>query len=280
MCGEEEQSGWGLARLFHTPRAVKRFVNTYRLIRVSIPEVEMSEFIGTETTPGRYRVAQVLLATVCGYPNVASLFLTLMLKQSGAADGHAVTWSESSRRVHQCESQVRRWRPDEHDTNGPRPSARAGQKAAWGSRRLPDSTRTPEERRLWLYGRSCAACCRGSLRGVERGHGIVDRRAREWPTPDECGEALRLAHERVQLGSHAVLRVEEVATHGVARPEDLDSSHVAAVEIPAERHDRGRPAGQRRQRLGAVDVPGHVLRVGSVRCDNAFLAQRQLGRLR
>jgi hypothetical protein len=80
-----------LARMFRTPRAVKRFINTYRLIRVSIPEVDIDDFIGTESVPGNYRVAQILLAIVCGYPNTASLFLQLLLRQAEAAD--IGTWS-------------------------------------------------------------------------------------------------------------------------------------------------------------------------------------------
>ena len=80
-----------LAGMFRTPRAVKRFINTYRLIRVSIPEVDMSDFIGTASVPGHYRRAQILLAVVCGYPNTASLFLQLLLRQAENAGTN--TWS-------------------------------------------------------------------------------------------------------------------------------------------------------------------------------------------
>ena len=83
------------------------------------------------------------------------------------------------------------------------------------------------------------------------------------PPAANVGEALCLAHERVELGLLAVLRVEEVAAHGVARPEDLDPGHVAAGEVAAERHERGRAAGQLRERLGAVDVAGRGVRVGA-----------------
>jgi len=80
-----------LARIFRTPRAVKRFVNTYRLIRVSIPEVDMIDFIGSASAPGNYRRAQILLAVVCGYPNAASVFLQLLLAQADKPGTH--TWS-------------------------------------------------------------------------------------------------------------------------------------------------------------------------------------------
>ena len=79
--------------LFRTPRAVKRFINTYRLIRVAIPESDMPEFLGSESNPGRYRVAQLLLAVVSGYPNVAPHFLQLLLQQSQASDQEQCTWS-------------------------------------------------------------------------------------------------------------------------------------------------------------------------------------------
>jgi len=62
-----------------------------RLIRISISEVDMTDFIGTDSAPGRYRIAQMLLAIVCGYPNVALLFLQLILKQSETPDRY--TWT-------------------------------------------------------------------------------------------------------------------------------------------------------------------------------------------
>jgi len=83
-----------LERLFRTPRAVKRFVNTYRLVRVGIPESDLDEFIGTEKAPGRYPIAQMLLAIVCGYPNAAPWFLRLLLQQSRLPDQSNLSWSE------------------------------------------------------------------------------------------------------------------------------------------------------------------------------------------
>ncbi len=83
-----------LSPLFRTPRAVKRFVNIYRLLRVSIPSSELSAFEGTAQTPGRYRVAQILLAIVSGYPNAAPRFLRRMLEMSHAANARSVTWED------------------------------------------------------------------------------------------------------------------------------------------------------------------------------------------
>jgi len=82
-----------LARLFRTPRAVKRFVNTYRLVRVSVPPAELASFEGTAKDPGGYRMALVLLAIVSGYPNLAPRFLQQLRDQSRVASGKS-TWSK------------------------------------------------------------------------------------------------------------------------------------------------------------------------------------------
>jgi hypothetical protein len=83
-----------LSPLFRTPRAVKRFVNTYRLVRVGIPSYELAAFEGTAANPGRYRIAQVLLGVVAGYPNLAPRFLQRLREQSNAGKGSAETWME------------------------------------------------------------------------------------------------------------------------------------------------------------------------------------------
>ncbi len=64
-----------LAPLFRTPRAVKRFVNTYRFLRAGIRPHELPSFEGTAARPGTYRGAMILLAVVVGWPNVAPRFL-------------------------------------------------------------------------------------------------------------------------------------------------------------------------------------------------------------
>ena len=80
------------APLFHTPRSVKRFINTYRLVRVGLKEDELERFVGTDESPGYSRVAQALLAVVCGLPNIAPRFLRLMMDT--AANQPQVTWLE------------------------------------------------------------------------------------------------------------------------------------------------------------------------------------------
>lgn len=81
-----------LAALFRTPRTVKRFINTYRFLRASLPPAERVQFVGTEVDPGDYRVVLVLLAIVVSFPNIAPLFLQRLLDYGDGGSGHR-TWS-------------------------------------------------------------------------------------------------------------------------------------------------------------------------------------------
>jgi hypothetical protein len=51
-----------------TPRAVKRFVNIYRLYKAALSPLALARFLGTPARPGNYRAVQVLLALVTGTP--------------------------------------------------------------------------------------------------------------------------------------------------------------------------------------------------------------------
>ena len=66
--------------LMPSPRAAKRFVNIYRLLRASVPEEKQAAFVG-ETRQGEHRVALLLLAIVTGYPTEATDILRELLKQ-------------------------------------------------------------------------------------------------------------------------------------------------------------------------------------------------------
>ena len=66
--------------LIPSPRAAKRFVNIYRLLRASVPEEKQAAFVG-ETREGQHRVALLLLAIVTGYPTEAAEILRELLKQ-------------------------------------------------------------------------------------------------------------------------------------------------------------------------------------------------------
>lgn len=51
-----------------TPRAVKRFVNIYRLYKAALSPLALARFLGTPVRAGNYRAVQVLLALVTGTP--------------------------------------------------------------------------------------------------------------------------------------------------------------------------------------------------------------------
>ena len=54
-----------------TPRAVKRFVNIYRLYKAALSSSALRAFLGTREEPGQYRAVQILLALVTGAPAFA-----------------------------------------------------------------------------------------------------------------------------------------------------------------------------------------------------------------
>ena len=59
---------------FQTPRAVKRFANTYALIRVGVGVSLWESFLG-DKEPGEYRIPMLLLAVTSAYPSLARAFL-------------------------------------------------------------------------------------------------------------------------------------------------------------------------------------------------------------
>lgn len=63
-----------LGTLVPTPRAAKKLVNLYRLLRIGIPEPRLPAFVGTAGT-GPYRQALLLLAVVVGHPTLAKPLL-------------------------------------------------------------------------------------------------------------------------------------------------------------------------------------------------------------
>ena len=56
-----------LGGLLPTPRAAKRLVNIYRLVRIGVPAQELTGFVGDEAG-GPYQAVQVLLALLVGHP--------------------------------------------------------------------------------------------------------------------------------------------------------------------------------------------------------------------
>jgi hypothetical protein len=51
-----------------SPRATKRFVNVYRLLKAALPTDELEAFVGTSAAPGGFRAPMLLLAVTTGLP--------------------------------------------------------------------------------------------------------------------------------------------------------------------------------------------------------------------
>jgi hypothetical protein len=60
-----------LGPVLPTPRAAKRLVNLYRLVRISIPEADLAAFAGTGDGQSEYKFVQILLAILVGSPAMA-----------------------------------------------------------------------------------------------------------------------------------------------------------------------------------------------------------------
>ena len=138
-----------LAVLFQTPRAAKRFVNTYRLVRVGVPAHELADFEGANATSGDHRVAMTLLAVVAGCPNVAPRFLRRLIDPSGVLPP-SMTWSQFLDVC--CFSDVAASEPDaeaatQADANeGGEQEESAGERELAGETNEPDSpAKTPQE---------------------------------------------------------------------------------------------------------------------------------------
>jgi hypothetical protein len=71
--------------LIGTPRGLKRFVNTYRLLRISVPPAEWAAF--RDPDEGEYRHAILLLALLVGHAHEAGSVFQELMRQPG--DG---TW--------------------------------------------------------------------------------------------------------------------------------------------------------------------------------------------
>ncbi|HEX3103749.1 MAG TPA: P-loop NTPase fold protein [Terriglobales bacterium] len=69
-----------LHKLIPSPRAGKRFINIYRLLRASVADKDLVAFVGDEKN-GEYRAALVLLAILTGYPEEATEILKALIEQ-------------------------------------------------------------------------------------------------------------------------------------------------------------------------------------------------------
>ena len=67
-----------LGVLTRTPRAAKRMVNLYRLVRISIPDNQLPDFIASKKG-SQYKAVQILLAILTGYPTLARMIFQCLL---------------------------------------------------------------------------------------------------------------------------------------------------------------------------------------------------------
>lgn len=69
---EEAETLVRLQPMVPSPRAAKRLVNVYRLLRARLPVEALPGFVGTGQEPGTHRPALLLLAMLVGYPTEAT----------------------------------------------------------------------------------------------------------------------------------------------------------------------------------------------------------------
>jgi hypothetical protein len=70
----EEAFAERLYSLLPTPRATKRFSNTYRILKAPILPDQLETFEGAEQAPGTFQVPMLLLAILIGMPSEAGMF--------------------------------------------------------------------------------------------------------------------------------------------------------------------------------------------------------------
>lgn len=80
-----------LGSLVSTPRAAKRLMNTYRLLRAT-QNFGSSSFLGSEKTPGECQVVLTLLAVAAGYPALSDRFF-VALENDGLSESPEASWA-------------------------------------------------------------------------------------------------------------------------------------------------------------------------------------------
>ncbi|EMO4161081.1 P-loop NTPase fold protein [Morganella morganii] len=80
--GWEESFAANLYPLIPSPRAAKRLVNVYRVLKASVSGTQLQVFEGTETEPGQFQIPLLLLAIqICDAPTATAWFADLMAGQ-------------------------------------------------------------------------------------------------------------------------------------------------------------------------------------------------------
>jgi hypothetical protein len=71
--------------LMTTPRAAKKLVNLYRLIRIGVPDDELTAFVGHDAG-GAYQAVVLLLAIIVSDPGLARPLLARIMSAASTAD--------------------------------------------------------------------------------------------------------------------------------------------------------------------------------------------------
>jgi hypothetical protein len=79
---DEREFMKALLHFIPSPRAAKRFVNTYRLLYANLPQDKREQFVRKEL--GEFRVALLLLAMLVGYPSETTELLEELIEQAPA----------------------------------------------------------------------------------------------------------------------------------------------------------------------------------------------------
>lgn len=92
LTSEEVQFAQKLGGLVDTPRAAKRLMNTYRLIRATQHVGSRSRFLGADGNPGEYYAVLTLLAIAAGYPTLADRVLVAL--EDETEQQHISNWED------------------------------------------------------------------------------------------------------------------------------------------------------------------------------------------
>lgn len=90
---EELEHLKGLARLVPTPRSAKRLVNLYRIVRASLEDEELTHLLG-----GGYRLLQICLGLVIGYPSFGAELFGQILSGRITSRRLLISWLEERSR--------------------------------------------------------------------------------------------------------------------------------------------------------------------------------------
>jgi hypothetical protein len=81
----EQRFAERLHAIIRTPRAIRRFANVYRFVKASVDPVGLTQYEGTESSPGEFQVPMLLLGMLIGEPDECERLFPQMLR--AASDG-------------------------------------------------------------------------------------------------------------------------------------------------------------------------------------------------